>query len=111
LSACLFMVGFCCGALYPLGLALLGDRVPSAGMARANACYLACNCAGSLCGPVLFGITIDLFGQPSQFLVGGGAVAAVLGLWGLWGARHRKSSASRLSPGSISPVQARKIAG
>jgi MFS family permease len=111
LSACLFVLGSCCGALYPLGLALLGERVPSAGMARANACYLASNCAGSLCGPVLFGVTIDLVGQPAQFFVGAAAVAAVLCLWVPWGVRDRKTSPELLSPGSNQSMPVRKIAG
>jgi MFS family permease len=87
LSLCLFALGTCCGALYPLGLALLGDRVPPAGLARANACYLASNCAGSLCGPVLFGLAIDAFGQSSQFLAGVMSVAVVIGVWALLNVR------------------------
>jgi MFS family permease len=81
LSICLFLLGTCCGALYPLGLALLGDRVSPAGLARANACYLASNCAGSLCGPVLFGLVIDVFGLSSQFFAGVLSVAVVLAAW------------------------------
>jgi MFS family permease len=80
LAGTLFLLGACCGALYPLGLALLGERVTAAGLARANAWYLASNCAGSLCGPVLFGWVIDGFGQPAQFLAGTAAVATILGL-------------------------------
>ncbi len=79
LAVSLFLVGTCCGALYPLGLALLGERVPPAGLARANAYYLASNCAGSLCGPALLGLVIDWFGQSSQFLAGTLAVAVVVG--------------------------------
>jgi MFS family permease len=80
LVVALFVLGACCGALYPLGLALLGERVPPAELARANAYYLASNCAGSLCGPALMGWVIDWFGQPSQFLAGTLAVAVVVGL-------------------------------
>jgi MFS family permease len=109
LSTCLFVLGTCCGALYPLGLALLGDQVAPAGMARANACYLASNCAGSLSGPVLFGLTIDRYGQPSQFLVGGAAVAVVFGLWMLGG--DRKSLPEDVSSPGNEPMQARKMAG
>ncbi|HEY7307773.1 MAG TPA: MFS transporter [Gemmataceae bacterium] len=87
LSVCLFLLGTCCGALYPLGLALLGDRVPAAGLARANACYLASNCAGSLCGPVLFGLVIDVFGLSAQFFVGVLSVALVVGVWAATNAR------------------------
>lgn len=116
LSAGLFVLGTCCGALYPLGLALLGDRVAPAAMAKANACYLACNCAGSLSGPVLFGLMIDRFGQPSQFLVGSVAVVLVLGSWVLLSWRVPASlgeeSSSRL-PFSRSKESAppRKMAG
>jgi MFS family permease len=87
LSLCLFALGTCCGALYPLGLALLGDRVPPAGLGRANACYLASNCAGSLCGPVLFGVVIEAFGLSSQFLAGVTSVALVIGVWALFNVR------------------------
>jgi MFS family permease len=80
LAVSLFVLGTCCGALYPLGLALLGERVPPAGMARANAYYLASNCAGSLSGPALLGLAIDWFGQPALFIAGAFAVAIVLGL-------------------------------
>lgn len=80
LAVALILIGACCGALYPLGLALLGERVPAAGLARANAFYLASNCAGSLCGPVLFGWAIDWFGQPSPFLAGTAAAAVIVGL-------------------------------
>ena len=78
IAAWLFVVGACCAALYPLGLALLGERVPRTAMARANAWYLASNCAGSLCGPVLLGLTIDGFGQRAQFAAGAAAVVVVL---------------------------------
>jgi MFS family permease len=74
----LFVVGACCAALYPLGLALLGERVPAGSLARANAWYLASNCGGSLCGPVLIGLAIDGFGQRAQFAAGAAAVVVVL---------------------------------
>jgi MFS family permease len=80
LAVSLFLLGACCGALYPLGLSLLGERVASTGLARANAYYLASNCVGSLCGPALLGLVIDWFDQPALFLAGALAVAAVLGL-------------------------------
>ena len=75
------MRGACCGALYPLGLALLGERVPADGLARANAWFLACNCAGSLSGPVLMGLAIDGFGTRALFAAGAGAVLLVLAAW------------------------------
>ncbi len=77
----LFVLGACCGALYPLGLALLGERIPASGLAKANAWYLASNCAGSLSGPVIIGLAIDWFGLGAQFATGALAVLLVLAAW------------------------------
>lgn len=74
----LFVLGACCGALYPLGLALLGERIGAASLAKANAWYLTSNCAGSLCGPLVIGLAIDAFGLSAQFSVGALAVLIVL---------------------------------
>ncbi len=82
LALWLFAVGACSGAFYPLGLALLGERLPPAGLARANAWFLAINCAGSLTGPAVAGAVMDLFGRGALFLAGGGAVGLVLAGWG-----------------------------
>jgi MFS family permease len=81
LGAWLVVLGACCGALYPLGLALLGERVPPAGLARANAWYLACNCAGCMSGPWLTGHAIEWLGPRAQFAVGAAAVLLVLVVW------------------------------
>src|SRR5262245_11706397 len=70
LAGWLFVLGAGCGALYPLGLALLGEQMPASSLARANAWYLAANCAGSLSGPLVLGVVIDGFGLRSQFIVG-----------------------------------------
>jgi MFS family permease len=78
LAVWLFLVGASCAALYPLGLALLGERVPATALAHANACYLASNCAGSLSGPVLLGLAIDAFGQRALFVVGAAVVLLVM---------------------------------
>jgi MFS family permease len=81
LASWLFVVGACSGAFYPLGLALLGERVPPRGLARATAWYLAINCLGSLMGPMVAGFAMDRLGQDTLFLTGGGAVALVLAAW------------------------------
>jgi MFS family permease len=81
LGATLFVVGACCAALYPLGLAVLGERMPQAAMGRANAWYLASNCAGSLSGPVLTGAAMDWFGRRALFASAATAVLAVVGTW------------------------------
>jgi MFS family permease len=80
LGLVLFLLGACCGALYPLGLVLLGDRVRSGSLAKANAWYLASNCAGSLSGPLLLGLVIDLLGRRAQFATGAATVALIVGL-------------------------------
>lgn len=70
LGLVLFCVGACCAALYPLGLALLGERLPPGSLATANAWYLASNCLGSLSGPWLLGLAIDQFGLTALFVLG-----------------------------------------
>jgi MFS family permease len=77
----LLLVGACSGAFYPLGLAILGERLPPARLARASAWYLAINCGGSLVGPVISGMAMDYWGKPAMFLVAEGAVLSVLVLW------------------------------
>jgi MFS family permease len=67
LSFWLFLVGAFSGAFYPLGLSILGERIPESGLARANARYLAINCLGSLCGPVITGSVMERFGKPGMF--------------------------------------------
>lgn len=89
LAVWLFVTGACCGAMYPLGLALLGERVPAGSLARANAWYLASNCAGSLSGPVLIGVAIDLFGRRAQFAACAAAVVLVLAAGAVRAARDR----------------------
>jgi MFS family permease len=78
LAAWLFVLGASCGALYPLGLSLLGERLPASAVARANAWYLASNCAGSLSGPLVMGVVIQAFGPRAQFAAAAAAVVAVL---------------------------------
>jgi MFS family permease len=75
----LFLLGACSSAFYPLGLALLGERIPPSELARGNAWYLALNCLGSLVGPVVAGRAMDLFNKHALFAVGEGAVLLVLG--------------------------------
>jgi MFS family permease len=87
----LFLMGACCAALYPLGLALLGERLPAGALARANAWYLACNCAGSLSGPALMGWAIDALGPRGQFGAGALAVVLVVANGALWGRKANRA--------------------
>lgn len=77
LAAWLFLVGACSGSFYPLGLAILGEKLPEAALARVNAIYLAMNCLGSLSGPVFMGIAMDLFSPSWLFVTGELAVLLV----------------------------------
>jgi MFS family permease len=78
LALWLFAVGAGSGALYPLGLALLGERLPDGALARANAWYLAIECAGCMAGPVAAGCARDWFGVRAMFIVGQLALAVFL---------------------------------
>jgi MFS family permease len=77
----LFLVGACSGAFYPLGLALLGERLPDSGLARANAWFLAINCLGSWMGPDVMGAVLDRYGTGALFFTGLAAVLLVLAVW------------------------------
>jgi MFS family permease len=81
LAIFLFVVGACSGAFYPLGLALLGDRIPSSALACANGRYLAINSLGSLVGPAVAGAAMDRFGRAALFTTGAAAVGAMFAAW------------------------------
>jgi MFS family permease len=81
LAAWLFVLGACCGAEYPVALAVLGERLPPTALARANAWFLASNCAGSVVGPALTGRAMDLFGSKALFGTSAGSVGLVLVVW------------------------------
>lgn len=81
LALVLFMVGACVGAFYPLGLARIGNGMSRAALPQANAWYLAINCVGSLTGPVIAGVCMDLLGKAALFGAALIAVALVLLAW------------------------------
>jgi MFS family permease len=74
----LLLVGTASGSFYPLGLALLGQRLKPAQVAPANAWYLGINCAASLASQPLSGLAMDRLGPWGLFVVGELAVLAVL---------------------------------
>jgi MFS family permease len=81
LGCWLFLCGAGSTAFYPLGLALLGERLAAPALPRANGWYLAINCAGSVIGPSLAGWAMDLFGKEAFFYTGEAAVLLVLVVW------------------------------
>jgi MFS family permease len=106
----LFFVGGCSAALYPLGLALLGERLPPAALARANAWYLACNCAGSVIGPVLMGLAVDFFGNRALFAAGALAVVAVVATHALRPPAPVHEGLPSSGPADASPAVPRRAA-
>jgi len=99
LVAALLVAGACSTAFYPLGMTLLGERVPATAMARGNARFLAFNCLGSLIGPAVAGAAMDLCGKRALFVSAEGAVILVLVVWGtqLYRQRRRERAAADLA--------------
>jgi len=77
----LFVIGVFSGAFYPLGLALLGERLPASEIPRANAWYLGINCFGSLVSPPLSGSVMDSFGPSSVFWTAETVIVGIILLW------------------------------
>ena len=77
----LFLIGVCSGAFYPLGLALLGERLEPAAIPRANAWFLGMNCFGSLVSPLVSGPVMERYGAHAMFWTGEVAIVGVLTLW------------------------------
>jgi MFS family permease len=98
----LLLVGACSGAFYPLGLALLGERVAETVLDRANAWYLAIECLGCLVGPVLMGYAMDWGGLKAMFPV---ALWMVIGFLLLW-AVVRLAGRSRRTAPAVAPEAA-----
>jgi MFS family permease len=99
LPVCLFLIGACSGAFYPLGLSLLGEQVSDATLARASACYLALNCLGSLVGPVATGFVMDSLGKPAMPASGVAACVLVLAVWAVF---RERPTATNAPPRSVS---------
>jgi MFS family permease len=81
LAIVLFGFGACTGAMYPLGLSLLGEKTPDQALPRAYAWYLAVECVGSQAGAAAMGNARDHWGEASMFAIGLAAVAMALGAW------------------------------
>jgi MFS family permease len=109
LSAWLFLIGACTAALYPLGLALLGERLPRAALGKANAWYLASNCVGSLSGPLVLGIAVEWWGWRGLFTMGAVVVVAVVlsaAVWEQLKGRRRRVDGTCEDDNSVPPPRA-----
>jgi MFS family permease len=96
LAVWLFLLGGCSGALFPVGLALLGEGLTEARLARAYATYLSLDCIGSVVGPVAMGRAQQWAGRPGLFVAGGAAVIVVLVSWlALRGLRYNAEKGER----------------
>jgi MFS family permease len=81
LVGALLAAGACSTSFYPLGMTLLSERLPTSAVARGNARFLMFNCLGSLIGPAVCGVAMDLFGKRALFVAAEGAVLLVLVAW------------------------------
>jgi MFS family permease len=102
LVAALLVAGACSTSFYPLGMTLLGGRLPASAIARGNARFLAFNCLGSLAGPAVAGAAMDLFGKRALFVAAEGAVLFVLAAWAaqLYAQRrHARAAGDESIPG------------
>ena len=101
----LFCFGACTGAMYPLGLSLLGDRMSEASLARAYAWYLAIECVGSQAGAAVMGHARDFWGEAAMFSVGLAAAFFVLAIGlGLYLSGRRRELVSSSTPDFVSPI-------
>jgi MFS family permease len=78
----LFALGACSGAMYPLGLSLLGDKLGPGALARAYAWYLAMECVGSQMGAAAMGRARDVWSGSAMFSVGAAALVLVMLVYG-----------------------------
>jgi MFS family permease len=61
------LLGLACGAIYPLGLSMIGDRTPPQRLGAANSLFTCAYSAGSILGPFTAGVLMDNYGAPMLF--------------------------------------------
>lgn len=82
LTVLLIVAGVASGCFYPLGLAILGEKLSPADIPKANAWYLGVNSLGSLVSPPVTGVLMAEVGGWSMFLPGAAVVLmVVIGFW------------------------------
>jgi MFS family permease len=100
LVGCLFLFGACSGALYPLGLSLLGEGMADHSLPRLYAWYMAIECFGSQLGAAAMGLGRDWWGESAMFTVGLAAILCVLVVWTILRAMHNRRQRIHLLPSS-----------
>jgi MFS family permease len=104
LGVCLFLFGACSGALYPLGLSLLGEGMHDHSLPRLYAWYMVIECFGSVLGAPAMGLGRDWWGEPAMFGVGLAAILCVLAAWTILRAVHkRRQQQTNLVSASTNP--------
>ena len=93
-----FLLGGAVLGFYSVGLIVLGTRVPVGELAVANAAFLMAYQAGSIIGPGVGGVAMDLW-QPHGFVVAMAVFAFATSVATIWlvGLRKRAARADRLS--------------
>lgn len=85
-AALLFLAGGISGGIYPLSLALIGERFTESDLAAANGAVVALYSIGLIIGPPLTGLVIDALGSAGLPLALGGCLVAY-GAGVLWEAK------------------------
>jgi MFS family permease len=100
LAVMFFLFGACSGALYPLGLSLLGEGMSDHSLPRLYAWYMAIECFGSQLGAAAMGKGRDWWGESAMFAVGLAAIFCVLVAWTILRALHNRGQQTNLLPSS-----------
>ena len=107
LASCLFLLGACSGAMYPLGLSLLGERISEGSLAKAYAWYLAMECVGSQMGASAMGQARDWWGEAGMFAAGLMAVGLALAPWVVVRMRASRRNGDIMPRTPVAPTLAR----
>ena len=76
------VMGLAAGAIYPIGLSMIGDRTPAQKLGAANSLFTSAYSAGSIIGPFGVGIIMDAYGTQVLFapLIGVASVFLVISI-------------------------------
>jgi MFS family permease len=60
-------MGLAAGAIYPVGLSIIGDRLGKAQLGAGNSLYTTAYSLGSIAGPISVGMVMDSYGARVMF--------------------------------------------